>query len=102
MSEATTSRVLIRAVSRSLRDSLTAAVDALQRAGIPDSRIEAEVLLRCALGVGRGEFLGMLYGGDFRLSEEQSNLFECLLDRRLGGEPLAYIVGRRGVLRDRV
>lgn len=79
----------------SLRDSLVAALDALQRAGIPDSRIEAEVLLRCALGVGRGEFLVMLYGGDFRLSEEQSDRFECLLDRRLGREPLAYVVGRR-------
>lgn len=95
MSEATTSRVLIRAVSRSLRDYLASASLALKRAGIPDSRIEAEVLLRCTLGVGRGEFLGMLYGGDFRLSEEQSDRFECLLDRRLGREPLAYIVGRR-------
>lgn len=79
----------------SLRDSLVAAVDALQRAGIPDSRIEAEVLLRCALGVGRGEFLGMLYGGDFRLSEEQSERFQYLLRRRLSREPLAYVVGRR-------
>ena len=95
MSEATTSRVLIRAVSRSLRDYLASASLALKRAGIPDSRIEAEVLLRCTLGVGRGEFLGMLYGGDFRLSEEQSDRFECLLDRRLDREPLAYIVGRR-------
>ena len=95
MSKATTSRILIRAVSRSLRDYLASASLALKRAGIPDSRIEAEVLLRCALGVDRGEFWGMLYGGDFRLSEEQSDRFECLLDRRLGREPLAYIVGQR-------
>lgn len=78
-----------------MRDTLAAATLALKRAGIPDSRIEAEVLLRCALGVGRGEFLGMLYGNDFRLSVEHSDRFECLLDRRLGREPLAYIVGRR-------
>ena len=82
-------------MSRSLRDHLASASLALKRAGIVDSRIEAEVLLRCTLGVGRGEFWGMLYGGDFRLSEEQSDRFECLLDRRLGREPLAYIVGRR-------
>ena len=82
-------------MSRSLRDYLAAASLALERAGIPDSRIEAEVLLRCALGVGRGEFWGMLYGGDSRLSEEQSDRFQCLLSRRLGREPLAYIVGRR-------
>ncbi len=80
---------------RMLRDCLASAALALKRAGIPDARIEAEVLLRCALGVGRGEFWGMLYGGDLRLSEEQSDRFECLLDRRLGREPLAYIVGRR-------
>ncbi len=78
-----------------MRDKLATAALALKRAGIPDSRLEAEVLLRCALGVGRGEFLGMLYGGDFRLSQEQSERFECLLDRRLGREPLAYILGRR-------
>lgn len=82
-------------MSRSLRDCLVSASLALERAGIPDSRIEAEVLLRCALGVGRGDFWGMLYGGDFRLSEERSDRFECLLDHRLGREPLAYIVGRR-------
>ena len=78
-----------------MRDTLAAAALALKRAGIPDSRIEAEVLLRCALGVGRGEFWGMLYGGDCQLSDERADRFECLLDRRLGREPLAYIVGRR-------
>ena len=78
-----------------MRDTLAAAALALKRAGIPDSRIEAEVLLRCALGVGRGEFWGMLYGGDCQLSDERAVRFECLLDRRLGREPLAYIVGRR-------
>ena len=82
-------------MSQLLRDRLATAALAIQRAGIPDSRIEAEVLLRRALGVGRGEFLTMLYGGDFGLSAEQSNCFQRLLSRRLSREPLAYIVGQR-------
>ena len=78
-----------------LSDTLATATLAVQRAGIPDSRIEAEVLLRHALGVGRGEFLTTLYRGDYGLSAAQSERFQCLLDRRLDREPLAYIVGRR-------
>ena len=90
-----TKRYLIRAMLRSPRDHVSRGTRALRRAGVPDARLEAEVLLRRALGVGRAEFLSMLYSGDRSVSEAQAARFRALLCRRLSGEPLAYIVGRR-------
>lgn len=56
------------------------------------ARIEAEVLLRHALGIDRAQ----LY---CRLAEElppdELERFVSLLDRRLAGEPVAYITGHR-------
>ncbi len=57
-----------------------------------DGRIEAQVLLAHALGIGRSQLLA-------RLSDDVDGgtaaTFERLLARRLAREPLAYIVGRR-------
>lgn len=78
-----------------MRQSLYAAQSSLRAGGIVEWHIEAEVLLRHVLGVGRSEFLALVYGGDAGLTYDQSLQLQSLIDRRLSGEPLAYIVGRR-------
>lgn len=64
----------------------------LDSAGIPDSRTEAEVLLRHALTLDRPEFFARL--GE-PLPAGAAAHAERALRRRLDREPLAYIVGRR-------
>ena len=75
-----------------LREAWACARDRLADAGIADASLEAEVLLRTALGVDRTGFLASLRqavpDGRLRVAEE-------LLGRRLAGEPLAYVVGVR-------
>lgn len=79
-----------------LRRGLESARNALRAAGIADSRIEAEVLLRFVLGWERDRFLTELYAaGETRLSPRASEQLRSLISRRIGGEPLAYIVGTR-------
>ena len=81
---------------RTLRRGLETARKALSAAGVPDARIEAEVLLRFVLGWERARFLSEVYAGDSaRLSPARRERLRALLARRLGGEPLAYIVGAR-------
>jgi len=64
----------------------------LEEAAVEDAGLEAEVLLRHALGMSREEFLA-------RLGEEpDANAacrFEELVARRLAHEPTAYITGHR-------
>ena len=79
-----------------LRNGLESARNALRAAGIADSRIEAEVILRFVLGWERDRFLAELYAaGETRLSPGASERLRSLISRRIGGEPLAYIVGTR-------
>ena len=78
-----------------LRQSLNHVVSSLRAGGVVEWRIEAEVLLRHVLGVDRSEFLALVYGSDLSLTYSQSTRLESLIHRRLSGEPLAYIVGRR-------
>lgn len=57
---------------------------------------DAEQLLAHALGRERG----WLYAhGDAQVPEAMGNLLEGLVQRRLAGEPVAYLVGRRGFWR---
>ena len=66
--------------------------ETLESHGIPDSVLEAEVLLRHALGYDRARFYASLHD----LVEEKSlRRVEVLADRRIARKPLAYIVGRR-------
>ncbi len=60
--------------------------------GVTDARIEAEVLLRHALGVDRG---GLYTALRQRLPAPDEGTANLLLGRRLAGEPLAYLVGHR-------
>lgn len=78
-----------------MRQSLNAARSSLRSGGIVEWQVEAEVLLRHVLDLGRSEFLALVYGNDISLTDAQSLLLQSLISRRLSGEPLAYIVGRR-------
>ena len=78
-----------------LRYWLHAVRSTLQDGGVVESQVEAEVLLRHVLGLDRSDFLAEVYGGSGGLSADQSLELRSLVDRRLSGEPLAYIVGRR-------
>ena len=78
-----------------LRHSLDGARNALRDRGIAEWRIEADILLSRVLGVSRSDFLSLLYSGEDILTRSQALLLHELITRRLGGEPLAYIVGRR-------
>lgn len=59
----------------------------------PDARHEAEHLLLQVLGRDRA---WLFAHGDDSLTEPQAAAFEALLNRRAAGEPLAYLLGRRG------
>ena len=78
-----------------LRQRLNESRAVLRDGGIVEWRMEAEALLRHVLGLCRSEFLALVYGGDRLLTPSQSTHLKSLLDRRLSGEPLAYIVGTR-------
>lgn len=54
------------------------------------ARLDAELLMAHALGVGREEMLLS------RIDEPAPGAFEALVERRLAFEPVAYITGRRG------
>lgn len=75
-----------------LKQVLGRAREVLARNNIEESHLEAEVLLRHALEIDRAE----LYAGlDRELNSLQEEKFRALLQRRLGGEPIAYITGHR-------
>jgi release factor glutamine methyltransferase len=71
-----------------VREALTAAARRLA-AGSDTPRLDAELLMAEALGVGRERLLLS------RLDDEAPASFEPLLQRREAGEPVAYIIGRR-------
>ncbi len=60
--------------------------------GIADASLEAEVLVRRTTGVDRAQFFATLREP---VSEEEADLLDLRVRRRLAGEPLAYIVGDR-------
>lgn len=53
------------------------------------------MLLRHVLGVARSDFLSLVYAGEACLTYAQALRLSALIERRLDGEPLAYIVGQR-------
>jgi release factor glutamine methyltransferase len=83
-------------VSDSVRDALDAAVDALRAAGVEDPRLDAEVLLAAALGVGRA---ALIAEPGAELPAAAGRRFGEMVRRRLRREPVAYILGRRGFRR---
>jgi release factor glutamine methyltransferase len=73
-------------------EALAAARRRLKEAGIEDSDLEAEVLLRHALGVDRARLFACLQEP---LPDDAQKRFEAYVGRRLKHEPTAYITGRR-------
>ena len=57
-----------------------------------DARLESQILLGHALGVSRG---WLAAHGDESADPKAVDVFRELVRRRRGGEPVAYLVGRR-------
>ncbi|MPZ48757.1 MAG: HemK family protein methyltransferase [Dehalococcoidia bacterium] len=75
-----------------LRSAIAAARDRLRAAGIDDAALEAEVLLRHALGLSRSQLFMRLEGP---IDPVAAARYEAVLARRLAHEPTAYITGHR-------
>jgi release factor glutamine methyltransferase len=75
-----------------LAEALHAGQARLRDAGIDDAELEAEVLLRHALGLDRAQLYARLQDS---VGEVHRATFERLVDRRIAHEPAAYIVGHK-------
>ena len=73
-----------------IREVLASAAGRLAQAGIGSARLDARVLLGCALGV-RSE--GVFAAAN--ITAEQLETFHRLVARRAAREPVAYITGRK-------
>ncbi len=80
----------------SVRDALSAAVDALRAAGVASPQLDAELLLAEASGRGRAELVA---DGGADVTAAAGRRFGEMVRRRLRREPVAYILGRRGFRR---
>jgi len=78
----------------SVAEALDSAVVAIGASGSPTPRLDAELLLAEAVGVGRE---ALVTGPERELEPGQARLFRELVTRRSrDGEPVAYLLGRRG------
>jgi release factor glutamine methyltransferase len=77
-------------------EALGAATDALVAMGVPEARLDAEVLLAAASGRGRASLVADPSGP---LPPAVSRLYGEFVRRRLRREPVAYIVGTKGFRR---
>jgi len=73
-------------------DLLRRAVDDLTRAGIPEARLDAEILLAEARSLSRAVLRARLDDAPDAVSEAR---FAARIARRMQHEPVAYIVGRQ-------
>ena len=73
-----------------LSELLRAGRERLMRCGNDNARFEAECLLQMATGADK---LRLLTEPQLEASSEQAAAFEVLLERRVSGEPLQYILG---------
>lgn len=76
-----------------VREALEAARVELERAGCPSPRVDAELLLAHVLGVSR---TGLYAAPERELATVDAELLAALVARRIGREPLAYVVGEWG------
>jgi release factor glutamine methyltransferase len=80
-----------------VRDALDGAITAITAAGCETPRLDAELLLAHALGVGREQ---LLLDPDALVAGPAVRAFQDAVRRRaVGREPVAYIVGHRGFRR---
>jgi release factor glutamine methyltransferase len=78
------------------RDALDAAVDALTAAGCETPRLDAELLIADALGVGRE---ALVVDPGLAVSGAAARVIGSHVRRRVAREPVAYILGRKGFRR---
>ena len=64
----------------------------LEAAGIPDARLEAEVLVMNVMRMPRQSIFS---AQETEVSGQQQTALDAFLERRLDREPLAYILGQR-------
>ncbi len=75
-----------------VKEALGAIRERLKSAGIEEAPLEAELLMRHVLKL---DAVAYLNNRDKELTSKQEQLLYSLVERRLSGEPLAYITGRR-------
>jgi release factor glutamine methyltransferase len=75
-----------------LRQALSRAREIFQANNIEDASLESEILLRYALKINRAQLYLDL---EDTLNPEQAEAYQRLVERRLSGEPTAYITGHR-------
>lgn len=80
----------------SVRDALSAAVDALTAAGVESPRLDAELLLCEATGLDRAALAADPERG---VEPAAARIFGAMVRRRIAREPLAYIVGHKAFRR---
>jgi release factor glutamine methyltransferase len=80
----------------SVGDAVTAATDALAAAGVETPRLDAELLLAEAAAVDRARLQAH---PEVLLDPAAARRFGTMVRRRVGREPVAYILGRRGFRR---
>ena len=73
-----------------LREVIRQTQRPLEEASIPDTRLEAEVMLMNALGMPR---VSLFSQQELEVSQSQEKSLWRMLERRLKREPLAYILG---------
>jgi release factor glutamine methyltransferase len=74
-------------VTTAVGDLLSGAITALREGGSPTPRLDAELLLAHAIGRDRSWLVA------HPEAEVSADAFDALLDRRLAGEPIAYLRG---------
>lgn len=77
----------------SVGEALDAAVDGLRAVGVEDPRLDAELLLGEAMGIGRA---ALMADGGMEVPAGAARAFGEMVRRRLRREPVAYILGRKG------
>jgi release factor glutamine methyltransferase len=75
-----------------LGEALREATGRLAASGLPDARLDAEVLLHAATGADRATLIAW---PERRISSAQWQQLRALIERRAAGEPVAHILGRR-------
>ena len=73
-----------------IKQAILQAVQAFEEAGVPDPRIDAELILSHLTGLGR---MSMLMQGGANLTSEQEQRFSSLLLSRTQRKPLQYLLG---------
>jgi release factor glutamine methyltransferase len=76
-----------------VREALGSASDALQAAGVDSPRLDAELLLAEATGRDRA---ALAADPDAPVDAGAARTFGAMVRRRVGREPVAYILGRKG------